>query len=29
MITAGDLRKGITFEYEGKIYVVVELEMLN
>ena len=24
MITAGDLRKGITFEYEGKIYVVVE-----
>ena len=24
MITAGDLRKGITFEYEGKIYVVVD-----
>lgn len=24
MITAGDLRKGITFEFEGKIYVVVE-----
>ena len=24
MVTAGDLRKGITFEYEGKIYVVVE-----
>jgi len=24
MITAGDLRKGVTFEYEGKIYIVVE-----
>ena len=24
MITAGDLRKGITFEYEGKVYVVVD-----
>ena len=24
MITAGDLRKGITFEYEGKIYIVVD-----
>ena len=24
MITAGDLRKGVTFEYEGKIYVVVD-----
>jgi elongation factor P len=24
MITAGDLRKGITFEMEGKIYVVVD-----
>lgn len=24
MITAGELRKGITFEYEGKVYVVVD-----
>ena len=24
MITAGDLRKGVTFEYEGKVYVVVD-----
>ena len=24
MITAGELRKGVTFEYEGKIYVVVD-----
>ena len=24
MITAGDLRKGVTFELDGKIYVVVE-----
>ncbi len=24
MITAGDLRKGVTFEFEGKIYIVVD-----
>jgi len=24
MITAGELRKGITFEFEGKVYVVVD-----
>ena len=24
MITAGELRKGVTFEYEGKVYVVVD-----
>ena len=24
MITAGDLRKGVTFEMEGKIYIVVD-----
>ena len=24
MITAGDLRKGVTFEHEGKVYVVVD-----
>ena len=24
MITAGDFRKGVTFEYEGNVYVVVE-----
>lgn len=24
MITAGDLRKGVTFEFEGKVYVVVD-----
>ena len=26
MITAGDFRKGVTFEYEGNIYTIVEFQ---
>ncbi len=26
MISAGDFRKGVTFEYEGKIYTIVEFQ---
>ena len=24
MLTAGDLRKGITFEYDGQVYIVID-----
>ena len=27
MISAGDLRKGTTFEYDGQVYTVIDLSL--
>ena len=29
MISAGDLRKGTTFEYEGQVYTVIDFLHVN